>query len=206
MFKFKLFFLCFVLLFSPSLYAREKKLFIASYLNFYIEGDWTCKAFYIEWVCHHRFSDSVYPVFMLIGAEEAKTWNIFNFFWKLFKAYIRSDLLLNNSYPRILRVDQSDWIEDFRRGKFPLDLYHQWKVTAVCCEEGSERARVSVSFYATTENFSKYLGLFSKAINSIQLGKSIKRPTKGWQESGIHHPEIVDHIQQILSTQKVKYF
>ena len=199
MFKFKLFFLSLCLLFSPSLYAKNKKLFKASYVSFYIEGDWTCKNFYVEWLCHHRFSDSNFSAFILIGAEEAHSSEYLSKFSNLIRDLPQKIFSLENFFPKKRKVYGFDWIEDFRKNQFPLQGYHQLEASTICCKKGPETARISIMFLAHPEKYSQYSAIFSNAIMSLIIAQNITKLVQDIRQYGSHNPEVVDYIQKILS-------
>ena len=196
-----MFFKLFLLFLIPlSLYAEGRKLFRASYVSFYIEGDWTCKNFYVEWVCHHRFSEDEPPAFILIEAEEAKPNEKSDDSSIFLRFQSRPKALLHSPYPRKLRINRLDWVEDYGKGQFPLELYNRLEVVTVCCDLGPEKARVSVSFQAHTENSKKYAAMFSNVIGTLLLDKTLtKELVENIRQYGSQSPQMMDYIQQVLS-------
>ena len=176
----------------------EGRRFKASYISFNLEGNWTCKNFYVEWVCHHPDEDKN-PAIILIGAEELDSYETLSSFSGFIDVRFPLKVSLDTPYAQNLFIQRQNWMKNVGKALPPFKNYQQWKMATVCCDAGPERARIFVNFLAHSKNFSRFSNMFTKAIKSLKIDKNLTKLSEDIRKYGSKNPQVINYIQQILS-------
>ena len=162
---------------------------------FEIEEDWTCKAFGVNWLCHHYLASSSQPAFIFTTARLAGKAERLEF--DKFEKSEGTSLLLNPS--KKVLINNHVWIDSFHQNHFYKNVLSRYERT-VCCDDLPEKFQVLVGFHAFRDSYPQYAISFLKAIRSLNLLTSnleeIRRLLK--QQTVKEKQNMNDYIQSIL--------
>ena len=162
---------------------------------FEIEDTWTCRAFGVNWVCHHYLAPNSQPAFIFTTARMAEKSEQLEFD-KLEKNE-DSSLLLNST--KKVAINNHVWIDSFHQNSFYKNVLSRYERT-VCCDDLPEKFQVLVGFHAFKDNYPQYASSFLKAIRSLNLLTSnleeIRRLLK--QQTAQQRQDMNNYIQNIL--------
>ena len=185
-------FLFFLALFS---FTSSAKIFRSPYVMFEIEDSWSCRAFGVNWVCHHYLKPNSKPAFILTTARMAGRSGRLDF-EKFEKEEFTASLL---QPAKKVSIKNHVWIDSLHQGSFYKAVLSRYERT-LCCEDLPSQFQVLVGFHAFKEDYPSYAGSFLKVIKSLSLLTSnveeIRRLIK--KQTARQKKDMDNYIQNIL--------
>ena len=176
-------------------FSSAGKLFRTPYVMFEIEDSWSCKAFGVNWVCHHYLNSNSPPAFIFTTARMTSKSDQLEF--DRFEKTESSPSLLGLA--KKVSINRHVWIDSFHKDSFYKNVLSRYQRT-VCCEDLPEKFQVLVGFHAFTENYPKYSSSFLKVIKSLNLlTEDIEEIRKLLdQQTGQQREDMQNYIQNAL--------
>ena len=185
----------YLLVFWAFSFPSSGKLFRSPYVMFEIEDSWTCKAFGVNWICHHYLSSQAPPAFIFTTARLSSDSERLDF--GRFEKKESSFSLISPA--KKVSINKHVWIDSFHRGIFYKNVLSRYQRT-ICCGDLPEKFQVLVGFHAFEENYPKYASAFLKVIKSLNLLtddlEEIRKLLK--QQTAQQRRDMQNYIQGIL--------
>ena len=193
-------FLFFLALFS---FISSAKIFRSPYVMFEIEDTWSCRAFGVNWICHHYLRPDSKPAFILTTANIAGPSEKLDF--DRFEKKETALSLLNPA--KKVSIKNHVWIDSLRQDTFHKAVLSRHERT-ICCEDLPNKFQVLVGFHAFKEDYPSYAGSFLNAIKSLSLLTSnveeIRRLIK--KQTVQQKKDMDNYIQNILFENSAEAF
>ena len=157
-----------------SAFLVDAKIFTNSYLSFEMPENWNCKAFGTDWVCHSSLSKQQKEAMIILTAKQAGTLDTLESYESFLKKPRMGVTKANRSFQskvhhsKQIFINGQGWVDSLHTAS-EIPNYFTRYVATVCCEKGSIKLGILVTYSAHKDHYSKYATDFLNSIESLRV-------------------------------------
>ena len=165
--------------------------FKTSYVNFKIADGWACKAFGVNWVCHHFLEKGAKPALIFLTARMN---SLNNQSLKQTQMFFSKNIRFQK-----FEINRHLWQESFYQNNFLVGFFSR-SVTTSCCDKAKDKIDIVINFQATEENYPKYATQFLVAIKSLNVESNLKDTIRKIKnQTKQHDQDMLSYTEKILA-------